>query len=60
MFDEEDEEPLFEEIKPIKRQRKVQNEIETIEVEDTTPKTILKKVKKISKTKKKTAESDIW
>lgn len=59
LFDDE-EETLFENVKPIKRQGKTKNEIEDIKVEETTPKTILKKVKKISKTKKKTAESDIW
>lgn len=59
LFDEEDEETLFADVKPIKRQRKTKNEIQSMEVEETTPKTILKKVKKISKTKKKTAENDI-
>ena len=60
LLDEEDEEPLFAEVKPIKRQRKTKNEIQNVEIEDSTPKTILKKVKKISKTKKNTAESDVW
>ncbi len=60
LFDEEDEEEtLFTDVKPIKRQRKTKNEIQSMEVEETTPKTILKKVKKISKTKKKAAENDI-
>ena len=57
---DEEEETLFTEIKPIKRQKKVKNEIEDIKIEESTPKTILKKVKKISKTKKKNAESDLW
>lgn len=57
---EDEEEALFEEIKPVKKQRKTKNEIEDVIIEESTPKTILKKVKKISKTKKKTAESDIW
>ena len=60
IFDEDEEETLFAEVKPIKRQRKTKNEIQSVEVEDSTPKTILKKVKKISKTKKKIADSDIW
>ena len=58
---EDEEEALFENIKPIKRQRKNKNEIEEMEVEEeSTPKTILKKVKKIGKSKKKTADSDVW
>lgn len=56
---EDEEEALFEEIKLVKKQRKTKNEIEDVIIEESTPKTILKKVKKLSKTKKKTAESDI-
>ena len=60
-YEEDEEEALFENIKPIKRQRKNKNEIEEMEVEEeSTPKTILKKVKKIGKSKKKTADSDVW
>ena len=59
-FDGEEEETLFAQIKPIKKTKKIKNEIEDVQIVDSKPKTIVKKVKKISKTKKKLAESDIW
>ena len=59
---DDEEETLFENIAPIKRQRKgkAEHKIEEVEIEEDIPKTILKKVKKINKSKRNTTESDIW
>ncbi|MBR3613790.1 MAG: hypothetical protein IKL55_01245 [Clostridia bacterium] len=57
---EDDEETLFADIKTVKKRGKAKNEIQEMKVEESKPKTIIKKVRKIAKTKKKTAESDIW
>lgn len=57
-----EEENLLEEVKTIKKQKKTKNEIEDIELTEEEPKakTVIKKIRKISKVKKGTAEDNIW
>ena len=59
--DEEDkEEDLFVDIKPVKRQRKGKNIIEDVDVtEESSSKVLLKKIRKINNVKKKKAEFDM-
>ena len=59
-IDSDDEDDLFTDIKSVIRQKKKKNEIQNVEIQESKPKMILKKVKKISKNKKNTAEGDIW
>lgn len=58
--EEEKEEDLFVDIKPVKRQRKGKNVIEDVDVtEESSSKVLLKKIRKINNVKKKKAEFDM-
>ena len=61
-YDLDEEENLFEEVKIIKKTKNSKNEIEDIDLinEEPKTKTIIKKMRKISKVKKNTAEDNIW
>ena len=57
---EKEEEDLFVDIKPVKRQRKGKNVIEDVDVtEESSSKVLLKKIRKINNVKKKKAEFDM-
>ena len=60
---EDEEENLFVDVKPIKRQSKKTTSViedEAVTDEEPSSSTLLKKVRKISNVKRKKAESDIW
>lgn len=59
---DEEEENLFVDVKPVKRQSKKKNEIEDVEItsEESNPTVLIKKMRKISNVKKKKTEGEIW
>lgn len=59
---DEEEENLFVDVKPVKRQSKKKNGIEDVEItsEESNPTVLIKKMRKISNVKKKKTEGEIW
>ena len=59
---DEEEENLFVDVKPVKRQSKKKNEIEDVDItdEESKPTVLIKKMRKISNVKKKKTEGEIW